>query len=180
MDWDVVVLGLGPGGEEVAGKLASAGRRVLGVDPHLVGGECPYYGCIPSKMILRGAELLAEARRVDEVAGSASVSPDYTPVGRRIREEATDDWDDRAAVERLEKAGGTFARAAGRLAGRASDGRVLVQVGDETHTAATVCIATGTAPAIPPIPGLADLPRGVDELVWTNREIVQTRTAPSS
>jgi pyruvate/2-oxoglutarate dehydrogenase complex dihydrolipoamide dehydrogenase (E3) component len=180
VDWDVVVLGLGPGGEEVAEKLAAAGRRVLGVDPHLVGGECPYYGCIPSKMILRGAELIAEARRIEGVSGSAAVSPDYTPVGRRIREEATDDWDDRVAVERFEKAGGTFERGAGRLAGRTPEGRVLVQVGDTTHTAGAVCVATGTAPAMPPIPGLADLPRGVDELVWTNREIVQTRDAPPS
>jgi pyruvate/2-oxoglutarate dehydrogenase complex dihydrolipoamide dehydrogenase (E3) component len=178
--WDVIVLGLGPGGEEVAERMAGSGRRVLGVDPHLVGGECPYYGCIPSKMILRGAEVLAEARRVDQLAGSATVTPDYTPVAKRIRDEATDDWDDRAAVERFENLGGTFVRAAGRLAGRGDDGRVRVEAGGQAHTAPAVCLATGTAPAIPPIEGLADLPRGVDELVWTNREIVQTPEAPRS
>jgi pyruvate/2-oxoglutarate dehydrogenase complex dihydrolipoamide dehydrogenase (E3) component len=180
MDFDLVVLGLGPGGEEVAGKLAAAGRAVLGVDKHLVGGECPYYGCIPSKMILRGADVLGESRRVDELAGRASDEPDLAPVARRIREEATDDWNDQVAVERLEGQGGTFARGAGRLAGRADDGRLLVRVGGETHTAAAVCIATGTAPAIPPIDGLAELPRGVDDLVWTNREIVKARVAPRS
>src|SRR5690242_6615175 len=102
MDYDLIVLGLGPGGEELAGQVARGGRRVLGVEPHLVGGECPYYGCIPSKMILRGAEVLAEARRVDRLAGRATVEPDYGPVARRIREEATDDWNDKVAVERLE------------------------------------------------------------------------------
>jgi pyruvate/2-oxoglutarate dehydrogenase complex dihydrolipoamide dehydrogenase (E3) component len=180
MDFDLVVLGLGPGGEEAAERVASAGRSVLGIDPHLVGGECPYYGCIPSKMILRGADVLGESRRVNQLAGHATDEPDFAPVAKRIREEATDAWNDQAAVDRLEGTGATFARGAGRLAGRDADGRLLVRVGDETHTAAAVCVATGTAPAIPPIDGLADLPRGVDELVWTNREIVKARVAPRS
>ena len=67
-DFDVIILGLGPGGEEVAERVAETGWSVLGVDAGLVGGECPYYGCIPSKMILRGAELLAEAGRIDGMA----------------------------------------------------------------------------------------------------------------
>ena len=180
MDFDLVVLGLGPGGEEVAGKVAAAGRAVLGLDPHLVGGECPYYGCIPSKMILRGAGVLGESRRVDGLAGHATDTPDFAPVATRIRDEATDDWNDQVAVDRFVDQGGTFVRAKGRLAGRAGDGRIQVEVDGETHTAAAVCIATGTAPAIPPIDGLADLPRGVDDLVWTNREIVKTRVAPRS
>jgi pyruvate/2-oxoglutarate dehydrogenase complex dihydrolipoamide dehydrogenase (E3) component len=180
VDFDLIVLGIGPGGEELAGKVAAAGRSVLGVDPHLVGGECPYYGCIPSKMILRAAGTLAESRRVNQLAGSASDQPDFAPVAKRIREEATDDWNDQVAVDRLESKGATIQRGAGRLAGRGADGRLLVRVGDETHSAATVCVATGTAPVIPPIEGLADLPRGVDDLVWTNREIVKARTAPRS
>jgi pyruvate/2-oxoglutarate dehydrogenase complex dihydrolipoamide dehydrogenase (E3) component len=180
MDYDLIVLGLGPGGEELTGKTAAGGRAVLGVEPHLVGGECPYYGCIPSKMILRGADVLAEGRRVNQLAGSASDEPDFGVVARRIREEATDDWNDKVAVERLEGHGATVARGAGRLAGRDDRGRLVVEVGDERHTAAAVCVATGTAPAIPPIDGLADLPRGVSELVWTNREIVQAREAPRS
>jgi pyruvate/2-oxoglutarate dehydrogenase complex dihydrolipoamide dehydrogenase (E3) component len=180
MDYDLIVLGLGPGGEDLAGSLASAGKRVLGVEPHLVGGECPYYGCIPSKMILRGADVLAEARRVDQLAGSATVQPDFAPVAQRIRDEATDDWDDAVAAERFTKQGGTLVRGAGRLAGRDPDGRLRVVVGDETYTGDAVCVATGTAPAMPPIDGLADLPRGVDALVWTNREIVQAPQAPRS
>jgi pyruvate/2-oxoglutarate dehydrogenase complex dihydrolipoamide dehydrogenase (E3) component len=180
VDFDLIVLGLGPGGEELAGTVAAAGRSVLGIDPHLVGGECPYYGCIPSKMILRAAGTLAESRRVNQLAGRASDEPDFGPVATRIRDEATDDWNDQVAVDRLEGKGAKIQRGAGRLAGRGADGRLQVQVGDDTHTAAAVCVSTGTAPAMPPIDGLADLPRGVDDLVWTNREIVKARTAPRS
>ena len=71
---DVVVIGLGPGGEAAAGSLAEAGLRVVGVDHHLVGGECPYYGCVPSKMIIRAANLLADARRVEGMAGQVTVT----------------------------------------------------------------------------------------------------------
>jgi pyruvate/2-oxoglutarate dehydrogenase complex dihydrolipoamide dehydrogenase (E3) component len=176
--FDVIVLGLGPGGEDLAEALAGAGRTVLGIDPHLVGGECPYYGCIPSKMMLRGAEVLAEARRVDGMAGTAEVHPDFAPVAHRIRAEATDDWDDRVAVERLRAAGATFVRGAARLAGRDASDRILVEVDGTTYAGEHVVVATGTAPALPPIDGLADLPRG--ELLWTNREAVKAETAPAS
>ena len=82
---DVVVVGLGPGGESVATELARAGLDVVAVDRRLVGGECPYYGCIPSKMMVRASDVLAEARRVDGLAGRATVSPDWSPVHARIR-----------------------------------------------------------------------------------------------
>lgn len=182
-DVDVIVLGLGPGGEDVAGALAQAGWSVLGVDPHLVGGECPYYGCIPSKMMLRGAEVLAEGRRVHALAGDAAVAPDFRPVAERIRSEATDNWDDHVAVERFEGQGGRFARGAGRLAGRDPDGRLRVIVGADTHRARRVVLATGTAPALPDIPGLAELRAtgsGPDGPVWTNREAVKAPVAPGS
>src|SRR6185369_5657545 len=97
---------LGPGGEYAAGQLAEAGLRVAGVENRLVGGECPYWGCVPSKMMIRAANLLAETRQVDGMAGHAEVAPDWTPVARRIRDEATDNWDDRVAVERFEGKGG--------------------------------------------------------------------------
>jgi pyruvate/2-oxoglutarate dehydrogenase complex dihydrolipoamide dehydrogenase (E3) component len=182
-DFDLIVLGLGPGGEEVAERVAETGWSVLGVDPALVGGECPYYGCIPSKMMLRSAGLLAEARRIDGMAGHATVQPDFAPVARRIRDEATDDWDDRAAVDRFEGLGGTFVRGAGRLAGRDTDGRLLVEADNQTYRGRHVVVATGTAPAIPPIDGLTELRAsgaGVDGPVWTNRDAVKATTAPAS
>jgi len=89
------------GGEFVAGHLAEAGLGVVGIESALVGGECPYWGCVPSKMIIRAANTLAEARRVGKLAGYASVQPDWSIVARRIREEATDDWDDTVAVQRF-------------------------------------------------------------------------------
>ena len=79
---DAVVIGMGPGGEEVAGRLAESGLDVVGVEQELVGGECPYWGCVPSKMAIRAANLLAEARRVRGMAGDATVSPDWAPVAR--------------------------------------------------------------------------------------------------
>jgi pyruvate/2-oxoglutarate dehydrogenase complex dihydrolipoamide dehydrogenase (E3) component len=182
-DVDVVVLGLGPGGEEAAETLAGRGRSVVGIDPRLVGGECPYFGCIPSKMMLRGAEVLAEGRRIAALSGSAVLHPDFAPVHARIRDEATDDWDDRVAVERLEGTGAGFVRAAGRLAGRDGDGRLLVEAGGQSLRAEHVIVATGTAPALPPIDGLAGLRAsgsGPDGPVWTNRDAMRAEQAPPS
>jgi pyruvate/2-oxoglutarate dehydrogenase complex dihydrolipoamide dehydrogenase (E3) component len=182
-DFDLIVLGMSPGAELLAEDMASAGWLVLGVDPRLVGGECPYFGCIPSKMVIRGAELLAEGRWVNGMSGTAVITADYTPVGNRIRDEATDDWNDQAAVDRFTGKGGVFARGAGRLTGRRPDGRLGVEVAGVHYAAERVVISTGTAPAVPPIPGLAELRGdnpGPDGLVWTNREILRVRTAPPS
>src|ERR1700722_7066867 len=123
---DVIVLGMGPGGEHVAGRLAESGLDVVGVDAELVGGECPYWGCIPSKMMIRAADLLAEAGRVPGMAGDTTVRPDWAPVARRIRDEATDSWDDSVAVKRFEDKGGRLVRGWGRL-----EGPHRVAVGDE-------------------------------------------------
>ena len=167
---DVVVIGMGPGGESVASSLASAGLSVVGIEANLVGGECPYYACIPSKMMIRAAGSLAEARRVPELAGSATVSPDFAPVAGRIRTEATDNWNDQVAVDRFEQAGGQFVRGRGRITGPGT-----VRVGDDEFTAQrAIVINTGTEPLVPQIPGLADTP------FWTNREAVAAETAPES
>src|ERR1700730_11570023 len=111
---DVVVLGMGPGGEYAAGVLAEAGLHVTGIEDRLVGGECPYWGCIPSKMMIRAGNLIAEARRVPGMAGSCTVDPDWAPVAKRIRE-ATDNWDDRVAAERFTAKGGRLIRGFARL-----------------------------------------------------------------
>src|SRR5439155_15468316 len=165
---DVVVVGMGVGGEEVAGRLASAGLSVVGIEHRLVGGECPYWGCIPSKMMIRAGNALAEARRIPGLAGLATVEPDWSPVAKRIREEATDDWDDKVAVERFVKKGGRFVRGFGKLTG---PGRVAV--GDESFQARrAVVVGTGTAPAVPPIAGLSGTP------YWTNREAIEVDELP--
>jgi len=167
---DVVVVGMGPGGEEVAGRLAEEGLDVVGIEGRLVGGECPYWGCVPSKMMLRAAGLLADARRVPGMAGSATVTADWQPVATRIRLEATDNWDDRVAVERFESKGGRFVRGWGRLAG---PGRV--SVGErEFEAGRAVVINTGTQPWAPPIPGLSDVP------YWTNRDAIEATDVPTS
>jgi pyruvate/2-oxoglutarate dehydrogenase complex dihydrolipoamide dehydrogenase (E3) component len=116
-DVDVVVVGLGPGGEAVATQLGQAGLDVVAVDRRLVGGECPYYACVPTKMMVRGSDVLAEGRRIPDYAGSSTVTSDWGPVHVRIRDEATADWDDQVAVERLQKAGVTFVRGEARLTG---------------------------------------------------------------
>ncbi|MDP8988064.1 MAG: FAD-dependent oxidoreductase, partial [Actinomycetota bacterium] len=141
LETDVVVLGMGPGGEDVAGRLAQAGLDVVGVERDLVGGECPYWGCVPSKMMLRAAHLLAEARRVRGMAGDAVVRPDWAPVAKRIREEATDTWDDQVAVDRFEGKGGRFLRGEGRVVGPGA-----VAVGEhEVRARRGMVIATGTS-----------------------------------
>ncbi|SDN33923.1 Pyruvate/2-oxoglutarate dehydrogenase complex, dihydrolipoamide dehydrogenase (E3) component, partial [Lentzea albidocapillata subsp. violacea] len=167
---DVVVIGMGPGGEALAGQLAEAGLSVVGADARLVGGECPYYGCIPSKMMIRAANSLAEARRVPALAGQSQVTPDYAPVAARIRAEATDNWDDQVAVDRFTGKGGRFVRGHGRITGPRT-----VRIGDEEFTATrAIVLNTGTDPALPPIPGLAGTP------YWTNRDAVVAETAPGS
>ena len=80
---DIVVVGLGVGGEEAAGKLAEAGLSVVGIEHRLVGGECPYWACIPSKMMIRAGNLLAETRRVDGMAGHATVEPPRSAMNSR-------------------------------------------------------------------------------------------------
>ncbi|MFB6723196.1 dihydrolipoyl dehydrogenase family protein [Kribbella sp. NPDC056345] len=167
---DVVVIGLGVGGEEAAGRLAEAGLNVVGIEARLVGGECPYYGCIPSKMMIRAANLIAETRRVDGMAGTASVQPDWAPVAQRIRDEATDNWNDQVAVDRLVKKGVTFVRERATITGPGS-----VTAGDREFEASKgIIVATGTVPLVPPIDGLAGTP------FWTNQDAIRAETLPAS
>lgn len=167
---DVIVIGLGPGGEKVAGLLAEAGLKVVGIEGNLVGGECPYWGCVPSKMMIRAANALAESRRVNQLAGSATTNPDWGPVAQRIRDHATHDWDDTVAVDRFVGKGGIFVRGYATITGPG-----VVEVNGDTYVAAGgIVVATGTLAAVPPIPGLADTP------YWTNHDIVETTELPES
>ncbi|MFB4310744.1 dihydrolipoyl dehydrogenase family protein [Actinomadura sp. GTD37] len=167
---DVVVIGTGPGGEDAAGRLAEAGLSVVAVESRLVGGECPYYACVPTKMMVRAAGLLEEARRVPGMAGGATVRPDWTPVAARIRDEATDSWDDKVAADRLTGKGARLVRGEGRIT---APDEVTVN-GQVFRARRGILLNTGTSPAAPPVDGLADTP------FWTNREAVQAAEAPES
>jgi len=172
---DIIVVGMGPGGEDAAGRLAEAGLHVTGVEANLVGGECPYWGCVPSKMMIRAANLLAEARRIPGMAGTATVEPDWAPVAARIRDEATDSWNDKVAVDRFTGKGGHFVRGWGRITGPREvtvgtpDGGIRV-----FRARRGILLATGTEPSVPPIRGLAGTP------YWTNREAIETEQVPGS
>ena len=167
---DVVVLGMGPGGEDAAERLAEAGLSVAGVEARLVGGECPYWGCVPSKMMIRAADLLAEGRRIPGLAGRAQIHPDWAPVAQRIREEATDNWDDKVAVDRFTGKGGTLFRGHGTIT---APGEVTVGT-DVLRARRAIIINTGTEPFVPPIEGLAGTP------YWTNREAIEATGVPGS
>jgi dihydrolipoamide dehydrogenase len=162
--FDVVVIGAGPAGEVAAGRLGEAGLAVALVEQHLVGGECSYYACMPSKALLRPAELLAEVRRVP---GLTAVGIDAAAVLAR-RDEVVHELDDAAQLPWLESRGVALVRGHGRL-----DGERRVRVGDDVLVAGrAVVVATGSSPVLPPIPGL-------DEVgPWTNREGTTARQAP--
>ncbi|MEV0702883.1 NAD(P)/FAD-dependent oxidoreductase [Saccharopolyspora sp. NPDC050389] len=167
---DVVVIGMGPGGEDMAARLANAGLSVIAVESRLVGGECPYFACIPTKMMVRAADALSEARRVPALAGQATVRPDWTPVADRIRDEATTGWNDEIAVRRFEDTGGRLVRGVGRISAPGE-----VTVGDQVFRARRgIVLNPGTDPFVPPIDGLAESP------YWTNRDAVPAPRVPES
>jgi len=166
---DAVVLGMGPGGEDVAGRLAQAGMTVVGIDANLVGGECPYWGCVPSKMMVRAAGMLAEAARIEGMAGDSTTRADWGTVARRVAS-ATDDWDDAVAVDRFVEKGGHFVRGWGVV-----ESPTRVRVGDRVIEPTTaLVIATGSSPAVPPVPGLEGTP------YWTHREAIECAALPAS
>ena len=171
---DLVVIGLGPGGEALASGAAKAGLEVVAVDRHLVGGECPYYGCIPTKMMVRGSDLVAEVHRAPGLAGEATMTPAWSVVARRIDEDATTHWDDTIAVDRLVDAGATVHHGVARLTGV---GAVAVETAEGTVALTArrgVVLNTGTRPAVPPGEGLGETP------YWTNRDAVRLTELPGS
>ena len=170
--WDVVVVGAGPAGETVAGRCADGGLRVALVERELVGGECSYWGCIPSKTLIRPGDVLAAAARVPG-AREAVTGPVDASAALAQRSVMTSHWDDTGQLPWLAEHGVDLVRGTARLDGPR---RVVVtddRASAEQHTAGrAVMLATGTTAAIPPVPGLAEA------VPWDNRDATAAKSVP--
>jgi pyruvate/2-oxoglutarate dehydrogenase complex dihydrolipoamide dehydrogenase (E3) component len=170
--FDVVVIGAGPAGENVAGRCADGGLRVAIVERELVGGECSYWGCIPSKTLLRPGDVLAAARRVPGAAEAITGPIDVNAVLAQ-RDRIVSSWSDAGQVPWLENKGVDLVRGRGRLAGERAVDVELTGGGTRQLTATTaVVLATGTGPAMPPIPGLSEAKP------WDNRAVTAMKAVP--
>jgi dihydrolipoamide dehydrogenase len=164
---DVVVIGAGPAGMVAAGRLARGGLQVALAEAELVGGECSYWACMPSKALLRPAELLAEARRVPGVPVSGELDVDRI-LARR--DEVIHELDDSTQLPWLDERDIDLLRGHAEIVGERR-----VRVGDEELTARrAVVIATGSRSATPPIDGLAEVS------AWSNREVTTAKSVPRS
>jgi pyruvate/2-oxoglutarate dehydrogenase complex dihydrolipoamide dehydrogenase (E3) component len=161
--FDVIVIGMGPGGEVAASQLLRAGKRVAVVERELIGGECGYWACIPSKTLLRPAEAKGE---VDRAAGVGGAELDW-PSTRDYRDEMIRHLDDTKQVQGYEKSGATVLKGVARITG---PGRV--EVDGQSLSTEHIVVATGSEAFIPPIPGLDQVP------VWTNREATTLTDIP--
>ena len=167
---DVVVLGMGTCGEDAALRLLAAGLDVTGVEARLIGGECPFWACLPSKFMIRSANLLTEARRADGRVGRVSVEPDWRAVAAGVRSEVTGSWEDSTGLERFESRGGRFFRGWGKVTAP----RTVQVDGTEIVARRGIVVATGSWPRIPPVPGLSEIS------YWTNHEAIEVEDLPDS
>ena len=169
--FDVIVVGGGPAGENAVGRCAGRGLSVALVEKELIGGECSYWGCIPSKTLIRPGDVVAAAERVpgaaDAVTGHIAAVSAFAQ-----RDYMTSNWKDDGQVKWLGEVGATLFRGVGRLAGARAVEVAQDDAGQRLEARRAVVVATGTVPAVPPIEGLADV------MAWDNRDATGSHDVP--
>jgi pyruvate/2-oxoglutarate dehydrogenase complex dihydrolipoamide dehydrogenase (E3) component len=168
-EYDVIVIGAGAVGENVADRVVQGGLTALIIEAELVGGECSYWACMPSKVLLRSGIVYRAAQRVGGAKEAITGALDVGAVFKR-RDSFTHDWDDQSQVDWLTGANIELARGHAKITGIKE-----VTVGDTVYTARhAVCVSTGSNPLLPDVPGLAD------SKPWTSRDATSAESAPES